>query len=96
MKAKFNELVALLAQRGFGELVARVDSLRNERKTLSEIAAKLNAEGFHPPKRTHQFTKGILSRFLRERGVRTGPLPRSVTDEQHLEANEWWLVNLCL
>ena len=41
-----------------------------------------------------RFTKEILSRFLRERGVRTGPLPRSVTDEQHLRANEWWLADL--
>jgi len=78
----------------FDELVARVDALRTERKTLAEIAVMLNAEGFHPPKRTHQFTKGILSRFLRERGVRIGPLPRSVTSEQHLEMDEWWLANL--
>jgi hypothetical protein len=35
-----------------------------------------------------------LSRFLRERGVRSGSLPRSVTDERHLRANEWWLANL--
>ena len=40
------------------------------------------------------FTTGILSRFLRERGVRTGPLPRSVTDEHHLQVNEWWLADL--
>ena len=78
----------------FDELVSRVDALRTERKTLSEIAVTLNAEGFHPPKRTDQFTKGILSRFLRERGVRIGPLPRSVTAEQHLEVDEWWLANL--
>ena len=61
---------------------------------MSEIAAALNAEGFRPPKRTRQFTQAILSHFLRERGVRTGPLPRSVTDEQHLGANEWWLADL--
>ena len=78
----------------YDELVARIDALRAERKTLSEIAATLNAEGFHPPKRSPRFTKGILSRFLRERGVRTGSLPRSVTDEQHLQANEWWLADL--
>ena len=75
----------------YDELVARIDALRGERKTLSEIAATLNAEGFHPPKRSPRFTKGILSCFLRERGVRTGPLPRSVTDEQHLQpTNGGW------
>jgi DNA invertase Pin-like site-specific DNA recombinase len=78
----------------YDELVARVDALRAEGKTLSEIAATLNSEGFHPPKRTLNFTKATLSRFLRERGVRTGPLPRSVTQEQPLRANEWWLADL--
>ena len=70
----------------YKELVARIDALRAEGKTLSEIAATLNAEGFHPPKRTRQFTKAILSRFLRERGVRTGALPRSVTSGEHLRS----------
>jgi hypothetical protein len=78
----------------YNELVARVDALRAGGKKLSEIAAMLNAEGFHPPKRARKFTKAILSRFLRERGVRTGPLPRSVTSEQLLETDEWWLADL--
>ena len=78
----------------YNELVARVEALREDRKTLAEIAATLNAEGFHPPKRARQFTAAILSRFLRERGVRTGALPRSVTDEQHLRTDEWWLADL--
>lgn len=78
----------------YGELVARIESLRAERQTLARIAATLNAEGFHPPKRSLRFTTEILSRFLRERQVRTGPLPRSVTAEQHLNADEWWLADL--
>jgi DNA invertase Pin-like site-specific DNA recombinase len=78
----------------YRELVARIETLRARQMTLSEIAATLNAEGFHPPKRSLRFTRGILSGFLRERGVRTGPLPRSVTDEQHLQTCEWWLVDL--
>lgn len=78
----------------YQELVSRLDTLRAEGRTLSEIAAQLNAEGFHPPKRSRHFTKAILSRFLRERGVRTGPLPRSITAEQHLQVNEWWLAEL--
>jgi len=78
----------------FTELVARIDALRAEQKTLSEVARTLNTEGFHPPKRASQFNKAILSRFLRERGIRTGPLPKSVTSEQHLEKDEWWLADL--
>jgi DNA invertase Pin-like site-specific DNA recombinase len=78
----------------YAELAARVDALRAERKTLSEIAEMLNNAGYHPPKRSPRFTKQILSCFLRERGVRTGPLPRSVTGEHHLQANEFWLADL--
>jgi DNA-binding transcriptional MerR regulator len=78
----------------YDELVSRIHALRAERKTLSEIAETLNAEGFHPPKRSPRFTQGILSCFLRERRVRSGSLPRSVTDEQPLRANEWWLADL--
>jgi DNA invertase Pin-like site-specific DNA recombinase len=78
----------------YDELITRIDTLRGEHKTLADIAAKLNAEGFHPPKRSRQFTPAILSRFLRERGVRIGPLPRSVSDNGHLQADEWWLADL--
>jgi hypothetical protein len=80
----------------FDELKTRIDTLREEHKTLADIAAKLNAEGYHPPKRSRQFTPAILSRFLRERGVRIGPLPRSVTDKGHLAADEWWLADLAV
>jgi DNA invertase Pin-like site-specific DNA recombinase len=78
----------------YEELLQRINTLRTAKKTLSEIAATLNHEGFHPPKRSPRFTKGILSRLLRERGIRTGPLPRSVTKEQHLAEHEWWLADL--
>jgi DNA-binding transcriptional MerR regulator len=78
----------------YKELVARIDGLRAAGKTLPEIAATLNSEGFHPPKRSPRFTSAILSGFLRNRGVRTGPLPRSVTSETHLAPDEWWLSDL--
>jgi hypothetical protein len=78
----------------YDELKTRIDTLRGEHKTFADIAATLNAEGFHPPKRSRQFTPAILSHFLRERCVRIGPLPRSVTDNGHLAADEWWLADL--
>jgi DNA invertase Pin-like site-specific DNA recombinase len=78
----------------YEEFVARIDALRAQEKSLPEIAATLNAEGFHPPKRAPRFTSAILSRFLRERGVRLGSLPRSVTCQEHLAADEWWLADL--
>ena len=80
----------------FDELVARIESLRAQRKTLSEIAATLNEEGFHPPKRASQFSKGILSRFLRERQAQTNSRVPPDPNQQHLEADEWWLADLAL
>ena len=78
----------------YGELIASVEVLRAQRKTLSEIAAALNAEGFHPPKRTSQFSKGILSHFLRERQAQTGTRSRLESNQRHLKAGEWWLADL--
>lgn len=78
----------------YDELKTRIDTLRKEHRTLADIATMLNAEGFHPPKRSRKFTPAILSRYLRERGVRIGPLPRSVSHNGLLEADEWWLADL--
>lgn len=78
----------------FEELMSRIKSLLAEKKTLSAIACQLNQEGFQPPKRVAKFSAAILSCLLRDQGVSTGPLPNSVTQENHLEADEWWLANL--
>ena len=78
----------------FDALMSRIQSLLAEGKTLSAIAAQLNQDGFHPPKRSPKFSAGILTCFLRERGIRTGPLPKSVTEENHLEPNEWYVADL--
>ncbi len=77
----------------YQKLVDRIETLRGQHKTLSEIAATLNAEGFHPPKRATQFSEEIVCNLLRERRASTG----SLSDDdlpQHLEKNEWWLANL--
>jgi hypothetical protein len=78
----------------YQELTARIDALCAQSQTLSKIAETLNAEGFHPPKRSPHFSKGILGNFLQERRVRAGSLSRSATDQQHLRADEWWLAEL--
>ncbi|WP_372718905.1 hypothetical protein [Novipirellula sp.] len=76
------------------ELLTRIKALLDEGSTLGEIAKCLNAEGYQPPKRASQFSVGILGRFLRDRGIRTGPQPKSVTEENHLRIDEWWLSDL--
>ena len=77
----------------YQELVARIDTLQSQRKTLSEIAATLNAEGYHPPKRTSRFTKGILSNLLRERRASAGSSSQG-DRRRYLTANEWWFADL--
>ena len=78
----------------FEELLSLIKSLLAEDRSLSAIAERLNDEGFRPPKRSSQFSAGILSRLLRERGIRTGALPKSVTEANPLDADEWWLADL--
>jgi DNA invertase Pin-like site-specific DNA recombinase len=78
----------------YDELLSRIKALLEENNTLGVIAKHLNAEGYQPPKRSSQFSAGILTRLLRDRGIRTGPLPKSVTEENHLHTNEWWLSDL--
>lgn len=78
----------------YPQLIERLDALRAVGRTLRQIARMLNAEGFHPPKRARQFTPGILSRFLRERGRPSGPRPRTSTETKLLMPNEWWLADL--
>ena len=77
-------------------LMTRIKSLRAEGHTLREVAKRLNEEGFRPPKRSQRFNVGILSGLLRNRGIRTDKLPRSVTEENHLAQDEWWLSDLAL
>lgn len=78
----------------YKELVARIESLRANQQTLPEIAMTLNAEGFHPPKRSLRFTKGILSGLLRELRVQTGTSTCKAVFEVYLATDEWWLADL--
>lgn len=78
----------------YDELLKRIQSLLAKRLSLDIVAKHLNDEGYLPPKRSSKFTGGILTRFLRDRGIRTGRLPKSVTEETHLTEDEWWLGDL--
>jgi DNA-binding transcriptional MerR regulator len=78
----------------YDELLSRIKALLEEGSSLGTIAVRLNAEGYQPPKRSSKFSAGILTCFLRDRGIRTGPLPKSVSEENHLHNDEWWLSDL--
>jgi hypothetical protein len=77
----------------YGRLLDRIDELRGAGRTLSEVAERLNREGFHPPKRSATFTKEILSGLLAKRG-RTGPRPRVMAEPGVLGEHEWLLTDL--
>ena len=77
----------------YRRLRERIDALRNEGHTLAEVAAQLNREGFHPPKRSARFTGGILAGLLAKREC-NGPRPRVVTTSGILEEHEWFLTDL--
>ena len=84
----------------YEELLTRIETLRQENHTWTEVAEVLNREGYRPPKRTETFTKAMLSRLWRERRTpletgspdeAPGPLPSRCED---LEDHEWWLADL--
>ena len=77
----------------YGKLLKRIDELRKAGRTLAEVAEHLNREGFHPPKRSALFTKGILAGLLAQRG-RKGPRPRAVAERGVLGEHEWLLTDL--
>jgi DNA invertase Pin-like site-specific DNA recombinase len=51
----------------YPRLCARVEELRQQGKSMEEVAACLNAEGFHPPKRVERFTGGMVCGFWTRR-----------------------------
>jgi DNA invertase Pin-like site-specific DNA recombinase len=74
-------------------LCERIAALRKQGVSPAEIAACLNREGFHPPKRATCFKGSMVTRLLGERGLR-GPRPRAMTDPKLLEEHEYWLTDL--
>jgi len=77
----------------FALLMSRVRELQGIGKTSSEIAERLNIEGFRPAKRRETFNAGMVRQLL-SRQSRTGPRPKALTDESPLREHEWWLTDL--
>jgi DNA invertase Pin-like site-specific DNA recombinase len=77
----------------YGRLLNRIDELRKAGRALAAVAEQLNREGFHPPKRSPTFTRGILVALLAKR-ERKGPRPRAVAGPGVLGAHEWLLTDL--
>src|SRR5262249_47845929 len=56
-------------QTSYPRLVQRLRELSAQRHSSSAIAARLNAEGFRPPKRTQQFTAAMVQRLTLRLGL---------------------------
>jgi DNA invertase Pin-like site-specific DNA recombinase len=77
----------------YTQLCNRLDQLRTEQLSLSEIAARLNQEGFRPPKRSQLFKAGMIGRLLAKSG-RSDPRPRALAERGLLDESEWLLSDL--
>ena len=77
----------------YRELLARAVQLRDEGRTMSQIAEQLNGEGWRPPKRRPTFNGPMVRALLSRRGSR-GRHPRLKDAVAVLEQHEWWFPDL--
>jgi DNA invertase Pin-like site-specific DNA recombinase len=77
----------------YPRLCARMEELRSEGKSMDAVAACLNAEGFHPPKRVERFTGPMVAGFLARKYEKAGEAyGRRVAEA--LRKGEWLLGEL--
>jgi DNA invertase Pin-like site-specific DNA recombinase len=73
-------------------MCARMDELRAEGKSMAEVAAALNGEGFLPPKRAERFSGGMVAGFLSRRNGTAGK--GGSREAAGLAKGEWLLGDL--
>jgi hypothetical protein len=56
----------------YPRLMARIEQLRGEGKSLREVANALTAEGFPPPRRVERFSAGMIAGMLTRKYARDG------------------------
>jgi DNA invertase Pin-like site-specific DNA recombinase len=83
--------VATYAQlRDFDQLMNRVVQLREAGNAALQIAERLNAEGFYPPKRSGLFTAPVIYQLLKRRAL----IGNERSHDELLGEDEWWLTDL--
>lgn len=83
--------VATYAQlRDFDTLIRHVVELREQGHTASQIATRLNAEGFHPPRHRGEFNTPVVRQLLQRRGL----IGNERSHDELLGESEWWLADL--
>jgi DNA invertase Pin-like site-specific DNA recombinase len=90
--AQITRPVACLTQLSYyPQLAARARELADGGCTIAQIAERLNAEGFRPPKRIPAFTPNAASDLLRALGIQRSRIPAR---RPALAQHEWWLRDL--
>src|SRR5947207_3029766 len=84
--------VACLTQLSYyPQLATRARELAGAGCTTVQIAERLNAEGFRPPKRIPAFTPNAVSDLLRALGIQRSRIPAR---RPALAQHDWWLRDL--
>jgi hypothetical protein len=78
----------------YPQLVARILSLHQERRSCPEIARQLNAEGWRPATRRATFTGPMVASLLAHQGLSAGTPPPRPTPWPERTAEEWALPEL--
>lgn len=89
--------VARLTQLSYyPQLAERLSALNAQGLTLAQIADRIDAEGFRPPKRNEHFGPAAIGVLLRRLGCRTGTPwpPARHASRQALGEHEWLLADL--
>jgi DNA invertase Pin-like site-specific DNA recombinase len=90
--AQITRPVACLTQLSYyPQLAARARELAGSGYTIAQVAQRLNAEGFRPPKRIPAFTPSAVSDLLQALGIRRSRVPAR---RPALAPHEWWLRDL--
>ena len=72
-------------------MLERVKELQSQGRTPSQIAEKLNSEGWKPPKRRQTFNSPMIRCLLNRQGIRIGTQKQQHTATIPLGADEWTL-----
>jgi DNA invertase Pin-like site-specific DNA recombinase len=80
----------------YPDLLARVVALQGQGLSCTAIAERLNAEGWHPPKRRDTFNAPMVAHLLARKGLYTGSPKQRASSDLSFAPEEWPLSDLAL
>lgn len=78
----------------FPRMLALITDLATQAQTTRQIADRLNAEGFRPPKRTSRYTSQQVLRLVNQHGIRVQPRRGRPPATADLGPHEWSVSDL--